>query len=340
MNNQNKNIIKLIISFLVIITIVVCGIILIVKTINKEPEQEQIIEQHYSENDLKNNENSILNKTINEENNTTEYTPIKEEIIEEGLIEEEIIDKPLLEENIEIKDPILPTTEKNSYLNNYETAFYVEGDYINVWDIDFYVEPQKNKKTNENSMLLMRQTFEYETDANELKEKIMTLINNFVTDNSNVVFKRNTHIKNLYDIPEYGLRILSEDDENFNYLHISSPNDNYKYINVEYTIVSKIIEQVKSKDQKLPMILSDFENMLSFSTSSFEFKKSVEDSSGHYTDLKYENQNKGEEAAAFSSMYAIGEDNSTIEESEELEESVETIETETEITTIEEKIEE
>lgn len=303
---NNKNIIKIIIFIFIMLTLIFLTISILHKEEPEiiEPEEPEIINGYTSE-DLKNNENEFLNNTIDIENNTTQNTDIPQEIIDQGLIPEELIEIPLLPVDFEIKPSINPTTKTNSELNNYTQKIYTENDLINVWGIDFYLDPQINTKTKETSILLMTHSLHFENDANELKEDIINLINNFTTENSNIIFKRNVHIKNIYDIPSYGVRILSEDEKNFHYLFITTPHNQYKYVNIEYYIVSKEVEQIKSQNQKTAMIIADIQNMLSLSTSSYKFKISEDYGDGIYTSLNVNinPENFSEETKSMISIY-------------------------------------
>lgn len=260
----------------------------------KLEEQKELLESIPKE-----EANPILKESISRHDNTTIITPVDMENMEEELKEE-----PLLPENFESKPAENPTKIVDDYTNIVNVQ---PGETFTLWGIDFSASPQYNKITNKNTIISLRTGIYYKENPNELKEQIMGLINSFCSENSNVIFKRNVHIKNIKDIPEYGIRIISEDDNDLHYLYISQSYENNKIIYIEYYIFSKTEQHLLALNQNTVYLISIMEDMLKYSSSTFTFKKAEEISLGVYnipTDTEYDEEiTRSTEAEAIYSMY-------------------------------------
>lgn len=175
-------------------------------------------------------------------------TPIKEGVVSEEIAEKELYndeslilnpvseaDAEKFEEEITIPEGIYPP----EFENIWETYKIDEAGYTELFGFNWIAEVIFNPISYRFNFYKLTMPVHFEEDANEEKERTLYIINSFIQRYSNVIYSRNTQIKNLYDIPEDGVYILSDEEDGYYSLRIFPMGEDANYFYIYLTATTK-----------------------------------------------------------------------------------------------------
>lgn len=205
-------------------------------------------------------------------------TPIKDGIVDEEIANEPIInwERDFSEQEFNYEQEI-NATEKEEFIpaefpteGFWDSPFVVTAEYVTLFNYDWDNEFIKSPASDRRMMHKLTLPMFFEEDPNEKKEEVLYVVNSFLETYPNVLFEKYTDVKNIIDIPDEGIYILSETEDAFLSLRIKKPINTEKAFFIYFTATSKLNQLCKGFNSWATAEISQIQEILALKNREYE----------------------------------------------------------------------